>query len=697
MKTKYPTIFFALPLFLLAAAFPLCASTGQPQGPEEKESPAPSVSLPGTLSGYLGQPASKIEAAYNANAPLFEKVPQGWTRNTIESLRDWVLALPLDAPAVLRRLLERVRASDIIPILVVAIAAILYRTVGQKRVLAAAERELQSLWNKIPETVRPGLPSVLKMAASVLPPLLLLFSFLLVEGFLHPPSPGFIFAEKLLKLWAVAVLTLHFLRGVMLGGLLRFCPRHGKTLFRLLRPVLIYVAAGIGALWAGEAMQLRGDIQAFFEFVVSVTIVCALFLVFLKKEALLSLLPRLPGRGYGAFLRFLDRAFSPLAALTFAAGLLWCFGYKNLAGFIWGKTWGVAGAYVAIMIVYHFLSHRLDLWSEGEKGRSEEAQNFHRSARALLVYATIAVASLVILDIVGVLNLLKRIVSYPLVHTGSMSLSVWTFAGAGLILLAFLYASRLLLAYLDYRIYPSMGVDAGLAYALNTFFRYTLLALGLLFALRAVGFDLRVLMVFAGGVGLGTGLGLQSIASSIISGFTLVFGRKLRKGDWIMVGDKVGMVTHIYLRITKVWTRDNIEYLIPNNDLVSNMIVNYTLSSPIVRIYIPVGVSYDADPALVKQVLIEAANKNPTATEYRKPEVRLLEFADSSINYELLIWIDVRSIAEKDIRSRMNFLIWEALNEAGIQIPFPQRDIHIRSGALPAPNLEAEGGAKHRK
>jgi small-conductance mechanosensitive channel len=171
--------------------------------------------------------------------------------------------------------------------------------------------------------------------------------------------------------------------------------------------------------------------------------------------------------------------------------------------------------------------------------------------------------------------------------------------------------------------------------------------------------------------------------ANIISGFIIVFGGKLRKGDWIKVGDKLGMVTHIYLRATNIWTRDNIEYIVPNTDLISKPLVNYTLTSPIVRIYVPVGVSYDAAPSEVVKVLLKCAEKHQMVTQFRKPEVRIAGFGDSSLDFELLVWIDVSKIAEKDIKSRLYFTIIEALNEAGIDIPNPQRDIHIRTGPVP--------------
>jgi len=194
-----------------------------------------------------------------------------------------------------------------------------------------------------------------------------------------------------------------------------------------------------------------------------------------------------------------------------------------------------------------------------------------------------------------------------------------------------------------------------------------------------VGLDLRFLLVFAGAIGIGIGMGLQSLVGNLISGFTLIFGGKLRKGDWIEVGGTMGMVTDIYLRATKVRTRDEIEYLIPNSEFIGGVLVNYSLGSPLIRIDVPVGVTYSADPRQVEQILLDAAHNEPLVSKQRAPAVRFTEFGDSSINFELLIWINVRKTPRRLVRSNLYFAIFEALAKAGIEIPFPQRDIHVRS------------------
>jgi len=165
----------------------------------------------------------------------------------------------------------------------------------------------------------------------------------------------------------------------------------------------------------------------------------------------------------------------------------------------------------------------------------------------------------------------------------------------------------------------------------------------------------------------------------VISGFSIIFGGKIRKGDWIEVGGTLGVVTDIYLRATKIRTRDNIEYLVPNANFIADTIVNYSLSSPLIRINLPVGVSYDADPREVERILLAVAKKEALVSTQEAPAVRFVEFGDSSINFELLVWIDVRKTPRRRVLSALYFAIFEEFEKAGIEIPFPQRDIHIRS------------------
>ena len=613
---------------------------------------------------------------------IFERTPLGWNLDTIDFLSEWIISLPLKIPLFMKQVMEQSRmlgAAGTL-IMLIFITAVLYSLLGQKRVLKYIEIQVQPIREKVPEFFYPYFYSIVRVMVASLIPLILLGIFSTINAFIDYKTSWFQLLGRLLWLWTVGALFASLLRGSLLGDFFSAAVLHGKTIYQFTRLVFFYILAGIAILWGAEAFQMPQEVLAFLRFAISLSIICVLFLLFLKKNALLSLLPQLPYKNYISFLRVLDKYYFPFILLTFLAGLLWCIGYKEFGPFFLKKTWAVAGSYVVIMIVYHIIFCGLQKWSKKKEVENKEAQFFFKSLKSLLLYTTATTIILTAFALLGLFDLFQRIFSFPIFKIGDTSLSILIFIKAGLILLVFIYLSRLLQAYLDYRIYPSLGIDTGLAYALNTFFKYLIIVIGFLISLRIVGIDLRVLMVFAGTIGIGVGFGLQTLASNMISGLCIIFGGNLRKGDWIQAGDTIGIVTDIYLRASKVRTRDNIEYLIPNSDFISSTIVNYTLSSPMVRINIPIGVSYDADPEEVKEILLKSASKHSFVTNYKNPEVRFVEYGDNSINFHLLVWIDIRKIAERRIKSSIYFTVFKVLKKANIEIPFPQRDIHIRSG-----------------
>jgi small-conductance mechanosensitive channel len=405
-----------------------------------------------------------------------------------------------------------------------------------------------------------------------------------------------------------------------------------------------------------------------------------LFFILLRKTAVLSLLPQLPGKSYGSFLKGFGRYYYPVMGLTFLTGVMWCFGYKRFSTVLWTKTWAIAGVYIGFSVVYHLVIRRLQRWEEKIDKADEHARAFVQSLKGFILYISITVTVLVMADLLGILEPVRRVISFPLFSVGSSALSLWIIAKAGLLLVIFFYATRMLCSWLNYRVYPSMKVEPGTAYAIDTFLTYFMLVIGAFISLEIVGFDLRALLVFAGAIGIGLGLALQSVASNLISGFSIIFGGKIRRGDWLEAGDTMGMVTDIHLRSTRLRTRDNVEYIIPNADLMSNTIVNYSLSSPMIRIDVPFGVSYASDPRKIEKMVLEVAEKEPAAMVFRKPEIRFIGYGDNSIDFQLLVWIDVRKTARRAIRSNLYFAMFDVFGKEGIEIPFPQRDVHFRSG-----------------
>jgi small-conductance mechanosensitive channel len=315
----------------------------------------------------------------------------------------------------------------------------------------------------------------------------------------------------------------------------------------------------------------------------------------------------------------------------------------------------------------------------------EQAQAAVASERSFLVYAVGVTAAALVLNLLGLLEPVERVLSFPIVNIGGVLISFWILIRALLIIVFFILGSRLIQGFLDYKAYPAMGVKPGTGFAVNTIIRYSFLAVGVLVALDTVGVDLRLLLVFAGAIGIGIGLGLQNMAASMISGFAIIFGGKVRKGDWIEVEGNLGEVVDISVLSTRIRTRQIVEYLVPNSNLVANTIVNYSLSSPMIWSGMNVGVSYGSDPREVERILLEVAGREPMVSHQLPPRVLFTEFADSALNFRLLVWIDARRYAERVVHSALYFAIFEAFRKAGIEIPFPQRDIHIRTAAGEAP------------
>ena len=678
-KEKSSRIIPVVAVMLLLTFQTAAWAADKPSGEKEK---GPGFGISQDVGSAVSRQAGQVGEQIAASArSLFKREPLGFDWQTAEYLYQRLLGLPLQIPALMQAVIEQSRLLGFVGSLVVLVflIALIYSFLGQKRVMQRIEARLAPLEHRIPKSIYPYMLSIIRVVIAALFPIVLLAVFELINALIAFEAEWFRLIGRLLLLWAAGSLVINLLRELLTREFFGIDIDLGRTLLRPARLVALYSIFAVGLYWAAAAFRLREDVLALLQFAVSLSIVVILFLLLLKKQALLSILPDLPHTSYQKFVRWFGKYYFPLIFFSLALALLWVLGYRTLGRVLLIKIWASAAVYLAVMVVYHLLISALHRWYAQADKEDEAAALVYHSVRSLLIYATVLATILVVLNLLGLLGILKQVMSFAVFDLGTTSVTLWIILEAALILLAFVFCSRLMQAYLDYRVYPAVGIEPGLGYAINTFLRYLMLAVGLLIALNVVGLDLRVLFVFAGAVGIGIGMGMQNMAANIISGFTLIFGGQLRKGDWIEVADTMGVVTDIHLRATKVRSRDNIEYLIPNTEFISGTLVNYSLGSPLVRIDVPVGVSYEADPRKVSRILLDAAATEPLVSKQKAPAVRFVEFGDSSINFELLVWIDVRSTPRRKVRSDLYFAIFEALAQAGIEIPFPQRDLHIRS------------------
>jgi small-conductance mechanosensitive channel len=276
---------------------------------------------------------------------------------------------------------------------------------------------------------------------------------------------------------------------------------------------------------------------------------------------------------------------------------------------------------------------------------------------------------------------IQSVLNYPL-NLGSNKLTLNGILLLLLLLVLVLITERYLRRLLARRLLAHTHLEPSLQYAISRIVGYVFLALGFFIALKLVGLDLSSLAVIAGAVGIGVGFGLQNIISNFVSGVILLAERPIAIGHRVEVGNVAGQVTRINLRSTTVVTNDNITIIVPNSDFISQSVTNWSHGDPKVRLRLPVGVAYGSDVGGLRQALLEVALENPSVLKEPAPTVRFLGFGDSSLDFELAVWTIDMAFHPTRFRSDLFFAIESKLRECKIEIPFPQRDLHLRSGKL---------------
>ncbi len=265
------------------------------------------------------------------------------------------------------------------------------------------------------------------------------------------------------------------------------------------------------------------------------------------------------------------------------------------------------------------------------------------------------------------------------------------------LLIAVFWISSRTKRFLFNRLLAQSGLDRSLQYAIAQVVSNIVLVVGIFIVLENSGIRLAALTVFAGAVGVGVGFGLQNIASNFISGLVILAERPITIGDRVEVAGIAGQVEHIRARSTVIRTNDNIMMIVPNTKFIDSPVTNWTYGDRRVRFRIPVGVAYGSDVAKVRDALLAVAQENPHTLKEPAPGVFLEKFGDNSIDFKLVVWSSEMSARPSRYRSDLNFAIVEKFREAKIEMPFPQRDLHIRSGTLKVENVTEQGTTKRRE
>jgi small-conductance mechanosensitive channel len=284
----------------------------------------------------------------------------------------------------------------------------------------------------------------------------------------------------------------------------------------------------------------------------------------------------------------------------------------------------------------------------------------------------------------SVLGIINQIFTYPIFTLGKAELTLAVILKLLVLCGLVVFGERILRHYFTTKVLKRTAMDAGAQYAIARISGYVILVFGFYMALNAVGLPLNSLAVVAGAIGIGIGFGLQNIIQNFISGIIILAERPIALGDRVEVGGVGGIISKINLRSTEIVSNDNITTIVPNSNFITNPVTNWSHGDPRVQIRIPIGVAYGTDIDKLKRLLTEVAQENADALKEPRCTVYFVAFGDSSLNFELGVWTQSMTHSPRRFISDLNFAIERELRENQIEIPFPQRDLHIRS-APPAP------------
>ncbi|MCZ7660016.1 MAG: mechanosensitive ion channel [Xanthobacteraceae bacterium] len=301
--------------------------------------------------------------------------------------------------------------------------------------------------------------------------------------------------------------------------------------------------------------------------------------------------------------------------------------------------------------------------------------------RNRFLFSTVAVSAFLIaaLSIVGLMEQATAALDAAALVIGGLRISLLLALKTAAFMLVALWFAVALANFADRRLQTAADLTPALQVLIGKLLRLGLISLAVVIVLSSVGIDLTALAFLSGAIGVGIGFGLQKIVSNLVSGIILLADKSIKPGDIISVGDRFGWVEELGARYTAVSTRDGREYLIPNEDLVTQSVVNWSHTSQDIRLEVKFGTGYDCDPHKVIAVATGAVRGMPRVLDEPPPVCFLTEFGDSAVNFSLGFWMSDPALGIGNLRSDVMLALWDALKREGITIPYPQRDLHLKT------------------
>lgn len=505
------------------------------------------------------------------------------------------------------------------------------------------------------------------------------------------------FVLYLLSAWLLLRLALAlvqtFFAGRGAGGVLPLGESTARFYRRSLKVFVFYLILGIVALQSAPLLHFPDTSRRFAADFFLVGVLAGL-LWLLRRHYLARLQPALPDPAWvrrPAVARFLRGALLLLLAIIILSSLL---DLSNLTSYLaQGAAWTLMAACLfwflwlaGETVIFHLLHPDLGWAQQRYPNQQEFLQRVYDFSRLLLSLILGAAVILWSLDFWGVppsrVAWAFRWLTWGPV-LGPVQLTPLNVGGALLTLYFGFWLSRLARTFMSMRIFPRTGLDQGVQYTIATSVHYIVLILTILVAISVLGFPLTNLALVAGALGVGIGFGLQNIVNNFISGLILLFERPIKVGDILVIDGQWGTVKEIRVRSTIFETSDRYVLIIPNSELISSKVLNWTrYGRGINRLTLKVGVGYNSEVRLVTQVLTEVCRANPRVVDDPPPQIYFAVYGESSLDFT--IWVHLR-IPEDRIPAthELNSAIFEAFQQHGIEIPFPQRDLHIRAWPEP--------------
>jgi small-conductance mechanosensitive channel len=280
----------------------------------------------------------------------------------------------------------------------------------------------------------------------------------------------------------------------------------------------------------------------------------------------------------------------------------------------------------------------------------------------------------------GIIDWFEKIMNLSLFNLGDSKLTIGLIITLIISFVILFVGAEWIRKLIVNKILSRYRLDVGTRKSIGTMAKYFLILAGIFSILQTNGLDLSAFGILAGAVGVGIGFGLQNITNNFISGLIILFEQPIKEGDRIEVGDVSGDVIKISARSTMIVTNDNISIIVPNSQFIDSQVINWSHNDRNIRFNFPVGVSYKEDPEKIKRILLDVAKHNSGVLNLPEPDVLFEEFGDSSLNFSLRVWTSEYINRPKVLKSQLYYEIFRIFKEEDVEIPFPQRDLHMKSG-----------------